>query len=321
MDTRHWGSWAIGTALATCLVVLTGAPAQAASVSGDFVLSRTDDPAGSARWALGGTMEAERAVATDSGVGYPPGTLSDSDARYVTATLQAARQDPVVTACDEGADIRSYAGVASAASIFETDLVLNLLKGTGEATVGLAADPYGALDRMWAPGQTYVTDDPSTCAPFESDPQTSPVGVVGERAGDPDSIFDESVGRNLLSSAWPLVHGEDGAWRVQAARTVADRFGQENVEVRLEATFSGSPKSMHARCVTPTTKRLSGAHRVGQARAVLAEAGFSHVTVTKAKHTKAARKGHFYLSNLVGDRDPVPCGWKGIKLTRSLGWR
>jgi hypothetical protein len=205
--------------------------------------------------------------------------------------------------------------VHASSSILETDLTLNLLKGTGKATVGVASYPYSSGDYWaWMPGDVDVIDHNPCYDPTTDTPSS------GEAVGDRDngvSIFDGYVKNAVLGLTWPMQRSH-GSWVIDKTKTVSPEVSEVSVHAHL--TFSGTPRSMHALCVTPSTKQLRPARTVTAAKRILAKAGFPRVKVTAPQFTRAAGKGHFYLSNLIGNRNPLSCGWRGIHLTKSKGW-
>jgi hypothetical protein len=237
--------------------------------------------------------------------------LADTDSRYVRATLQSAQQDPVVMECGDGTGATTttvLGGVASAPSVFEVALSLNLLTGRGTAHLGIAPSPWpGAEGVDFAPGTTNWTSH-STCYGTVED-RTDAVDVIRDGA---DAMFTAFAGRQIAELTWRLTRGAGGAWRMQGTRRVdADAV----YTVSAAATFAGTPASMHAGCAMPTVRDLAPARTLQQARRIAARAGFPHV-LARTKMTRAARRGRYFIDEGVGNRGQAPargCGWSRVR--------
>jgi hypothetical protein len=270
------------------------------------------------RYHLAGAMLPERAEAAVAG--WPvDALLTDSDSRYVHADLVSMARPTIVYPCP-GDDSRTgtitWAGISASSSIIRTDLTLDLVKGTGEAHIGVANLPYVGGDyRAWMPGIVDTVQDDNCYA------EPTHVVASGAAVGDRDpgvEIFDGFTMNRVLDLSWALVE-QQGRWVLRGSSSLTPD-GVHSVRIDADITFSGDPTSMHALCVTPTTKQLRPARTVAAAKRILARAGFPSVKVTQPKHTRAARKGHYYLPDLIGNRSPVMCGYPKLRLTRSLGW-
>jgi hypothetical protein len=276
--------------------------------------ARPVEPGAEARWTLDGAVLAARAEAPLVGVRVDR-TLIDTDSRYVHATLDRAEQGTTVTDCGDdmgGTTIQSLSGVATASSAFETDLVLDLLKGRGTAQVNVAESPYpGGLYRFFAPGQvTYHLH--STC--YGSDEtQNEPVDVVGD---DPPTMFTGFTGDRVADISWPLRRSH-GAWQLAGTRTL--ELYPDTFTVTAAVVFRGTPVGLHAQCHMPTVRQLRPAGTVAGAKRITARAGFPHVS-TGAVKTRAARRGHWFIREEIGNDNPLACGYRRLHLVRSLGW-
>ena len=236
------------------------------------------------------------------------------------ATLTAAHQDREVTDCGDGLGntiAQSMDGVAHGSSAFQTDLELNLLHGRGTAQLGVAEAPWsGANGNAFAPGRTFY-DQHATCYGSVTG-QHAPVDVVGDNG---TTMFSAFASGRLYEHAWRLRRGRDGAWRLTGTHRWSDGFA--HFAAAATVTFRGSGHALHARCVIPTIRDLAGAHTVRAARSILRRAGFPDAA-TGAKHTRAARRGRFYV---VSGREEIggtstACGLRGrfrLHLVRSLG--
>jgi hypothetical protein len=303
--------------VAAAIALGLASPARAGTGTGTFTLARQADaatPAARADWALDGTVLAARAEAPLVGV-TPDAGLTDTDSRYVHATLQSAQQDPVVTDCGDetgGTTTVGFGGVVSAASVFEVELSLNLLTGRGTAHLGVAATPWqGAEGLDFAPGTTNSTSH-STCYGSVDD-RSAVVDVIRDGG---EAMFTASVGRQVNELSWRLTRGAGGVWRMQGTR----RFNADSAyTASAAATFAGTPASLHATCTMPTVHSLAPARTPKQARRILARAGFPHV-LARAKMTRAARRGRYFIDEAVGNSTPVRCGYRRLHLVRSLGW-
>src|SRR4051812_27087636 len=93
-----------GCAAVAALSLILAGPAIAGTGHGTFTLARHAGPftpAARAEWSLGGTVLPARAEAPLVGLRADP-SLTNTDSRYVRATLQSAQQDPVVSDCGDG---------------------------------------------------------------------------------------------------------------------------------------------------------------------------------------------------------------------------
>jgi hypothetical protein len=311
----RWRICLLALPLAAAVAAPTGA--LAASGRGSYRLDRPAGavPAAHARWDVSGSFLAARAEAGVVGVQVLP-QLVDTDSRYLAAKLVEADRAPVTTDCGDGTGHVStvaISGVTGAPSAFEADLVLDLLHGRGSAQVNVAEAVYaGAEGTYFAPGLARWSYTSTCYDPPEV--QEADVPVLGSQG---EWIFSDTIGRAAASVIWRLARTGSGPWRLSGRRTVTD--GLERDTITAAITFSGSPASMHARCTMPTVRDLRGARTVTQARAVAARAGFDHVSVG-TKRTRAARRGRFYLAEGIGNTNPIPCGYRGLHLLRSLGW-
>jgi hypothetical protein len=305
-------------AVAAAVALGVASPAMAGTGAGTFSLARQAggaSPAARADWTLDGVVLAARAEAPLVGLTADK-TLIDTDSRYVHAMLRSAHQDPVVTDCGDGTGgttTEALGGVASAGSVFEVALSLNRLHGRGTAQVGVAESPWpGNYGIDFAPGVTNATSH-STC-----------YGTVDDRSGTADIIHDGEqamfpalVGERANQLTWRLTRAARRTWRMQGTRHL-DVGGVYTVSTSV--TFAGTPVSLHARCVMPTVHDLAPARTLKQARRIVARAGFSHIINARAKMTKAAHRGRYYIDEGVGNRDPVRCGYRRLHLVRSQGW-
>src|SRR4051794_38493947 len=86
------------------LTLILAGPAMAGTGRGTFTVARKAGaftPAARAQWSLDGTVLPARAEAPLVGLRADP-SLTNTDSRYVRATLQSAQQDPVVSDCGDG---------------------------------------------------------------------------------------------------------------------------------------------------------------------------------------------------------------------------
>jgi hypothetical protein len=303
-------------ATTAALTLIAAPPAGAAHARGSFALARQAGaftPAARAQWTLDGTVLPARAEAPLVGLRADP-SLQNTDSRYVRATLQSAEQDPVVTDCGDGMGNTTtwrLGGVARAASVFETDVVLNLLTGRGTAEVGVAESPWpGSNGIAFAPGVVHSSFH-STCWGSVND-STGAVDVI--RDGE-QTMYSAFVAR-AATLRWRLRRAA-GAWHMGGSRSF--RMDGVTHTVTTSLTFAGSPVSLHARCTMPTRRDLAPARSLAAARRIAARAGFPHV-LTGARATRAARRGRGYIDEGIGNRNPVPCGYRRLHLFRSLGW-
>jgi hypothetical protein len=307
------------TACALVAALILAGPAMAGTGRGTFTLARQAGaftPAAQARWALDGAVLPARAEAPLVGLRADP-SLTNTDSRYVRATLQSAQQDPVVNDCGDGmggTTTQTFGGVASAPSVFEVALSLNLLTGKGKAQVGVAETPWaGAEGRDFAPGMTTYTLH-STCYGSVQD-SSSPVEVVRDGEQAMFTAFAASRLESLLS--WRLRRGAGGAWHMAGARTLKI---DDTYTVTTSLSFAGSPVSLHAGCTMPTVRDLARARTLAAAKRITARAGFPHVLSRGSRKTRAARRGRYFIDEGIGNTGPVPCGSRGLHLVRSLGW-
>lgn len=304
-------------AIATAIVLGPATVAMGATGTGTFILARQASafiPAARAQWTLDGSVLPARAEAPLVGL-RADASLTNTDSRYVRATLESAQQDPVVSDCGDGTGAtttQTLGGVASAASVFEVELSLNLLSGRGTAHLGVAATPWlGAEGTDFAPGTTNSTYH-STCYGSVDDR----AGVVDVIRDGEDAMFTAFVGGKINELSWRLTRGAGGVWQMQGTR----RLESDGVyTVSASATFAGTPVSLHAGCAMPTVRDLAPARTLTQAKRITARAGFPHVS-TAAKMTRAAHRGRYFIDEAIGNRNPIRCGYRRLHLIRSLGW-
>ena len=304
-------------ALAAATALALASPALAGTGAGTFTLARQAgafSPAARAEWKLDGVVLPARAEAPLVGV-RADASLTNTDSRYVRATLESAQQDPIVTDCGDGTGdttTQTLGGVASAPSVFEVDLSLNLLTGRGTAYLGVASSPWQGIEAIdFAPGMTNSTSH-STCSGMVDDSSRA-VDVIRDGG---EAMFTASVARQVNERAWRLRRRAGGAWRMGGTRRVKT---DDVYTVSTSVTFRGAPVSLHARCTMPTVRDLAPARTLTRARHIAARAGFPHV-ISRAKMTRAARRGRYFIDEGVGNRSPVPCGYRRLHLIRSLGW-
>jgi hypothetical protein len=304
-------------AVAALILILAG-PAMAGTGRGTFTLARQAGaftPGARAQWSLDGSVLPARAEAPLVGLRADP-SLTNSDSRYVRATLQSAQQDPRVSDCGDGmggTTTQTLGGVASAPSVFEVALSLNLLTGRGTAQVGVAETPWqGAEGTDFAPGMTTYTLH-STCYGTVDD-STAPVDVI--RDGE-EAMFTAFAGRRIGQLTLRLRRGPGGTWHLGGSRTLKV---DDVYTVAASVTFAGSPVSLHAGCTMPTVRALNRARTLAAARRIAARAGFPHVIAAGSRMTKAARRGHYFIDEGIGNANPVRCGYRRLHLVRSLGW-
>ncbi len=300
---------------ALAAAVCAPASASAAQATGSLTMMRPDAPAGTASWKVDGTMLPIRGEATVAGVPYTNDTLFNTDSRYVHANLDSADRATTVDACGDGLGgitTQSLNGVAKASSIMQLDVTLNQLTGKGSATFGLTMDPYGSIDRTFLSGQTFYHID-SNCygSPVVG---TSAVDTVG---GPGPLIFNGFMAQKVLDINWPLVRSS-GAWYLNGTKYVSDGIFADNT-VHAKLKIAGSGVSMHATCHVPNAHDLYRATTLTAAKEIMATAGFPRLVVTAPRRTRAARRGHYYVDNMVGNENPIFCGLGYLKLTRSLG--
>jgi hypothetical protein len=153
----------------------------------------------------------------------------------------------------------------------------------------------------------------STCYGSVED-STAPVDVIrdGEQA-----MFTAFAERQITQLTWRLRRGARGTWHLGGSRTVKS---DDVYTVAASVSFAGSPVSLHAGCTMPTVRNLAPARTFAGARRITTRAGFPHVVNGGARMTKAARRGHYFIDEGIGNANPVPCGLRHLHVVRSLGW-
>jgi hypothetical protein len=241
-------------------------------------------------------------------------SLTNTDSRHLSATLQSAQQDPVVSDCGDGmggTSNQTLGGVASAPSVFELALALNLLTGKGTAGVGVAETPWaGAEGRDFAPGMTNYTLH-STCYGTVDD-STAPVIRDCEEA-----MFTTFAGTRITQLlTWRLRRGAGRTWHMGGSRTLT----VDDVYTVTTSVPSGSPVSLHAECTMPTVRDLARARTLAAAKRIATRAGFPHIHIRGSRMTKAARPAYYLIDEGIGNANPEPCGYRHLHIVRSLGW-
>lgn len=299
-------------------LLLAPVPAYAATGDGTLTL-KGGDSNGLLVYRLHGKIVPLRTASVTAGISGAT-SFRNSDDRYVNATLTTATRDPWVETCDGGTVTSTWEGVDDSAAIVTTNLVLNKLTGKGRATIAITTRPSwlpGYVLNPLLPGTANVSYS-YTCSGDDLQ-QSLSLPVISGAQPDWSQIFIGDVNYVTEQLDWPLLR-KQGKWYAKATKRVTDYSGDTKIAVSTDIVFSGSATSMHARCYPPTTRQLKPAKTAKAARKILAKAGFPSVKLTKPKFSGWAKKGHFYLSNLTGNGNPLPCGWTGIKLTKSKGW-
>jgi hypothetical protein len=293
-----------------CLLALPSAAL--ADATGTYQLTSPTSnaaPARHASWQLGGPLLSaqEEAHATGAPVS---GDFAATDNRYVTARLLTAGADAQTTPCGNSGQSSTITvgGVETEASVFEANLVLNQLRGTGIARVAVAPSPLtNGVGAYFLPGRTRQTVR-SNC-PGDPAERSGLLPVIGDYG---IGLFTSGEGDALLTQTWPLLRQRSGVWALDGVRT---RVG---TTATAHLRFGGTGQSLHARCVITSVRDLASARTRPEAQRILASAGFAH-SIPVAKHSRVVRAGRYFVAKAPGGPKSAPCGSRTLHLARSLG--